>query len=207
MRSRLEFFDTIFLCGHSSLDYYATRKLIRPFDRVFTILREPIEIALSHVNYVLTRIKGDIEVRKIGPDTSEWLSLLGFDTLPPGLPPAMVQRLSTAILRSPALVKPNSMCFWLGGADAESAIGGLIGNDVEITTTEEYDNWLRHRWNVQTNTRLNRSDPFVSLETLRHEDIAYIQEITAEDKKLFSRVTTALSQAGRSFVTGQELIY
>jgi len=36
------FSDSIFLRGHIPLDYYADAQLIRPADRIFTIVRDPI---------------------------------------------------------------------------------------------------------------------------------------------------------------------
>ena len=65
----LRFFDQLFITGHSSLRYYTSHELIRPFDRVFTILRDPIQIAVSQINYVITRILADARARTFSPDT------------------------------------------------------------------------------------------------------------------------------------------
>ncbi len=98
-----KFSDSIFLCGHSGLNYYTSRAMIRPLDRVFTVVREPIEIALSHVNYILTRMKQDIVAGSIGPDTRAWLDILGMSALPPDMPPALVRKLCNSILYRPIL--------------------------------------------------------------------------------------------------------
>lgn len=87
----MKFSDSIFLCGHSSLGYYVSHALIRPIDRVFTIVRDPIEIAISHINYILTRITRDISIGNIGPDTREWMDILGLNTLPADMPPALIE--------------------------------------------------------------------------------------------------------------------
>lgn len=200
-----KFFDNIFLCGHSSLDYYVSRGLIRPIDRVFTIVRQPVEIVISHVNYILTRMTRDLAARKIGPDTKEWMDILGVSTLPGDMPPGLVQRLCNSIINSAQLMKPNSMCSWLGGADAESAIQQLVNYNVEITTVDEYSRWLQQCWAIKTDTRMNRSDSFVSLQSLTPADISRIQEIFAEDAKLYAIINLALDRSGSSSIRGEEL--
>ena len=53
----LPFSQSILVSGHVSLGYYAGRGLIRPVDRIFTVIRDPLEIAISAVNYLLTRLR------------------------------------------------------------------------------------------------------------------------------------------------------
>jgi hypothetical protein len=201
----LRFFDQIFVAGHNSLGYYASRGLIRPIDKVFTILRDPIQIAISQVNYVMTRLHGDLRTGKFGPDTREWLNVLDMESLPLSIPPAMVQNLCSAILRNRRIVQPNSMCFWLAGGDAEAAIGELADSGVEITTTENYNDWLQQNWGILTLTRLNRSDPFISTETISHQDLLYLQEAYSEDIRLYAKICQILQQSGKLSVSGKDL--
>ena len=51
----------------------------RPQDHVFTIMRDPLDIALSVVNYVLTRFAVNIEAGEPGPDTRDWLAVLRME--------------------------------------------------------------------------------------------------------------------------------
>lgn len=44
----------VFVTGHYDLQTLITRRVISPFNRVFTILREPSEIIISALNYYLT---------------------------------------------------------------------------------------------------------------------------------------------------------
>ena len=62
LATQIRFADRLYLCGHGGLNYYARNHLIRPTDQVFTIVRQPSDVILSQVNYVLTRFWLDAEV-------------------------------------------------------------------------------------------------------------------------------------------------
>ena len=157
MALNLRFFDRIFIGGHNSLSYYAAHDLIRPSDQVCTILRDPIQIAVSQVNYIITRLTADAKTGNYGPDAKAWMRVLNIGSLPEKLPSASVQALCTTILRNPGLVQPNSMCSWLGGTDAESALAQLAAHNVEITVTDHYNKWLHERWNIVSEDKI---EPF-----------------------------------------------
>ena len=79
---QLRFADCLYLCGHGGLDFYMDHHLIRPIDEIFTVVRNPLEIMVSQINYVLTRFSQDATKGEVGPDTREWLGLIGRDSLP-----------------------------------------------------------------------------------------------------------------------------
>lgn len=201
----IRFFDDLFVTGHNSLGYYTARRLIRPSDKVFTILRDPIQIAISQVNYVMTRLVESARTGTFSPDTREWMNFLNIDTLPFVIDPVTVQELCSRILRTKQITQPNSMCFWLGGNDAESAIEQLADADVEITTTENYEDWLRQVWGITTTTRLNRSETFTSADMMSHQDLSYVQEVYSEDIKLYRTIYQTLQQGGKLSVSGDTL--
>jgi hypothetical protein len=201
----IRFFNEVFIGGHNSLRYYASHDLIRPCDKAFTILRHPLEIAVSQVNYILTRLTADAQSGNFGPDSRDWLKVLGRNTLPPKLPSSSVQSLCTAILHNTSIVRPNSMCAWLGGDNADEAIEQLIKHDVETTVTYNYNEWLQQTWNITSTTRLNRSERFISIQTLTHQDLAYIQEVYAEDLKLYAQIHESLQRSERLSVSGDDL--
>ncbi len=97
------------------------------------------------------------------------------------------------------------MCDWLGGTDAASAMEQLMIYDVELTTVDHYSRWLQQEWAINTNSRLNQSEPFVSLESLDHETIFHIQRIYAEDIKLFVAINHALDRSDACSVGGEGL--
>jgi hypothetical protein len=199
------FFRQIFISGHSSLDYFSSRDLLRPQDQVFTVLRDPLGIAMSQVNYVMTRMTDDAASGNVGTDTRKWLDILGLESLPTNMTPACSKKLCSAILRLQQIVKPNSMCSWLGGTDAASAIDQMVASDIEVTVTPNYNTWIREKWNVTQETRHNQSKPFTSLGDLPYEDLDYVQMILSEDIKLYAAVERALERAATSSIVAEQL--
>jgi hypothetical protein len=201
----VRFFDRIFVTGHNSLRYYTSRNLVRPVDRVFTILRDPIQIAVSQVNYVMSRLTADARSNDFGPDTREWLNILHIDTIPLDMPTEMVERFCTTILHDTNIVQPNSMCLWLGGSDAETATNQLVEHDVEITIIENYREWLHRTWGVVSETQLNQSEKFISAETLNDQNLAHLRNVCSEDIKLYEAIFGVLQRTEKLSVSGDEL--
>jgi hypothetical protein len=201
----VRFFDQIFITGHNSLRYYTSRNLVRPVDKVFTILRDPIQIAVSQVNYIMSRLTSEARSKAHSPDTGEWLRILNLDMIPLDMPEEMVQSLCTTILHDTNIIQPNSMCSWLGGSDAETATNQLVEHDVEITIIENYKAWLRHTWGVVSETQMNRSEKFISVEMINDQDIAHIRKVYSEDLKLYGVVLRALQRNKKLSITGGEL--
>jgi hypothetical protein len=201
----LRFFDRLFVTGHNSLSYYTSRGLIRPSDKVFTILRDPIEIAVSQVNYVMTRLVADARAATFAPDTREWLNALGIDTMPSSISPPMEQRLCGEILRCKTITRPNSMCFWLGGDNADSALGQLVAHNVELTVMENYTTWLSREWGINSRTRLNRSETFITTEMMSDQELSGVREAYSEDVKLYATIHQTLQQSGKLSVSGGDL--
>ena len=202
----LAFSDAVFVRGHIPLDLYADAALIRPADRVFTIMRDPTDIALSQVNYILTKFQINIDAGVVERDTEEWLRALDLRELPPAVTPQFVEKYASQLLRNPEVVEPNSMCRWLGGGDAQAVIERLARHLVEVTDTAHYNPWLAERWGISANTRQNASTKFVSLDTLGPRELAYIQDLSPEDRTLYARVQHALDKTGKTGVYGEDIL-
>jgi hypothetical protein len=194
---RLHFADSIFVRDHISLEYYIGRGLIRPGDAVFTVVRNPLQIPLSQVNYILTRLSRNSHRAKIDPDTRSWLEVLGVDTIPEEPGGRAWRELAIRILRDRSLVPPNPMCHWLGGGTAEETIGRLETYSVEVTDTERYTAWLSERWGIDSSTRANASDTFLSLDSLGPRERSYMTELSQEDTKLYNIIRDCLSRSER----------
>jgi hypothetical protein len=112
------------------------------------------------------------------------------------------------VLQNIDIVRPNSICYWLGGADADAqtAIDGLVSQDVEVTNTACYNDWLAQSWNIHSRSRDNSSMKFFTAEILSREYRDYIRDISAEDLKLFRVVERSLERAARRSVRGRELL-
>lgn len=200
------FSDTICLRGHIGLDYYIKNELIRPSDSVFSIMRDPIEIALSAVNYVMTRIRRDFEQQRLDPDTKKWLNLLGIAAIPNQVNDDFAAQVCLKALYNQNIVIPNSMCHWLGGGNAQAVVERLAKQRVELTDTARYNSWLFDRWGISSATRQNESIKYMTVGTLKPAEREYLAEISGEDLKLYAALQRGLAASGRSSVTGHELL-
>jgi hypothetical protein len=201
----LRFTDTILLHGHIRLAAAINGGLVRPTDRIITVIRDPVEIILSNVNYVMTRILQDQEAGKEAPDTQAWRRTLAIDRLPPEMPEAVVARLVKTMLHDPSIAVPNSICYWLGNSDVQSAINRLVINDVEITDTKHYGAWLSERWDVVRAARANESRKFVTPAQIHADDLKFIESITAEDRELYTLLSKQIDASGKHSVFGRDI--
>jgi hypothetical protein len=203
----LRFAAGLYICGHAELPYYLDRDMIRPGDQVFTVIRKPADIVISQVNYVLTRFSLDIERGELGPDTADWLSLIGRDALPEAMSNDFVDTVVPLLLMHPQIVTPNTLCHWLGGAksDARGAFDAMARSDIEVVDVAHYEAWLAARWNIDSHSRDNASVSYISLDGLSPGQRDHIDQITQEDMKLYSAVVDALARTGKASVFAREL--
>lgn len=192
----LPFSDSIYVRGHVNLGYYESQGLIRPTDRVFTIMRDPIGIAISHINYILTRFRNDARLGRAALDTKGWLRVLGMPFEPEALEKMDAVELGRRILREDRIILKNPMCFWLGGGTADKVIDRLARHSAEVTNTECYESWLSSRWGIGRSERKNESVKFLSASSLPPEDIDYLHGISDQDQILFSQISDRLRQGG-----------
>jgi hypothetical protein len=198
--------DRLFVFGHMELGGYVDRAGIRPDDRVFTVLRDPIDLMVSQANYAIGRVRQDPVGQE--PDAAEYLCMLGLTHLPNPISIGELKELTHKALLNPTITKPNRACFFLGrGSKAEFAIAleNLIIHNVEITTTENYDRWLNERWGIGQSSHHNRSDPILPNSEARRTYGPALAAASAEDQKLYDLVSWALQQAGTASITGQDL--
>jgi len=201
-----KFSDTVFLRGHITLNFYLENKLARSSDRLFSIMRDPIQIAISNANYVTMRLRQDFERQRLEPDTKIWLKFLDIDTMPAELSDELATQICMKTLRNENIVAPNSMCHWLGGGNAQTVLERLAEHHVELTDTTRYSHWLRDRWGITSTTRENESIKFITEESLNPKDLNYLREISSEDLRLYAALQNALEEADRAWVNGPELL-
>jgi hypothetical protein len=202
----LAFADAVFVRGHIPLNLYVDADLIRPADQVFTIVRDPTEIALSQINYILTKFQLNIDAGVVDMDTAGWLDALELKELPPAVTPQFVDKYARKLLYNTDIVEPNSMCRWLGGGDTNTVVERLARHLVEVTDTAHYNAWLSDRWGISSKTRQNESTKFVSLSALGHQELGYVRELSPEDRKLYSRVQHTLAVSDKVSVSGEDIL-
>ncbi len=201
----LPLYDAIFVSGHTQLRFYAEQGLLRPSDRVFTVLRDPVDILISQLNYVLTRMTADSSSCSLGQDTREWLQMLGLEFPDDPTDPAWLERVATKAVRHPNIIPKNPICYWLGQWTAETALSLLRLNSVEITETSRFDLWMKQSWGVESGRRFNESRAFFTRNSLPPPLLDQIRNKVSEDWTLYARVAEALDRSGTSSINGRSL--
>ena len=196
------FVDAFFVRGHVPLHEYVNRKLIRPGDQIFTVVRDPIDIVISAVNYRLARFQADPLGEQT--DTRLWLADLGLTQFPAAAGTGELQGFAKRILRTPAVIPDNILCQMLGGGDSQSALAYIASCDIEITDVTRYGTWLQERWGAAS-LHYNQSHPFWMAATLDPEDRAVIETKTVEDRLLYAMLMKHLDATGQSFMAGGAL--
>jgi hypothetical protein len=201
-----KFSDSIYLRGHLRLNYYLENQLARSQDRVFSILRDPIEIAVSRVNYVIMRMRQDFDRQRVECDTQEWLEWLGIEAMPDELSDEFVAQVCRQAFHCPRIVFPNLICHWLGGGDAKAVLERLAQHGVELTDTARYHRWLVESWGVRNFTRQNVSSKVITVAGLNTDEQDYLRECYCEDLKVYAALQRGLNASGGSSINGSELL-
>jgi hypothetical protein len=194
--------DSIFVHGHVPLPWYIDKNLCRFGDRVFTVVRDPLDILISQVNYVLKRFLDHPTLSL--PDVKIWAEFLGIDSFDVDVPFEKFVEMGRRMLYDQRIVPPNYLCTYLGTGTAGSALEAACRSNIEITDIARYSEWLSQTWGLATR-RSNRSPRIVSLERLDKGDIAYLRSISHEDTVLHERILAALERSGTNSIHGTEL--
>jgi hypothetical protein len=202
--------DTLFVYGHIGLGWLMSQDLLRLQDDCFTVIRNPLEMILSQVNYILMRIFATDALR-MAPDVQQWLSILGLqrDTIDASMPKAL--SLARSVLRNKDLTPSNVMTRQLGVSasgtepNATSAMNNLILANIEITDTTRYDNWNQNKFGHSRATRMNKSISVLRSEDLSDDDRDYISSITAEDQELYNTILKLLDKSKSLSIRGGNL--
>jgi len=197
--------DSIFVHGHINLADHIAADIIRPTDRIFTVIRDPLAAAISQINYILTRFEQDMAAGQLRPDTREWSQIMDLGAAPERMSNAFVRRVTRAALRDATLTVPNALCRWLGAGGAQRVVERLASYDVEITDVERYNAWLRAAWEIDAATRWNESKKFISIQDLATDDLAHLNEITRDDQRLYRTVERILTAGDKLSLSGEDL--
>jgi hypothetical protein len=170
--------DHILVHGHIRLRWVINRKIARPGDRLFTVVREPSEGLLSQVNYMADALLRDPGGERT--DTKGWLNRVGV---------ADVVGWSATDVAAIAvrLIFKDTMCHFLGDGTADSALAAIRASNIEISDTSRYKQWAESSWGVPFTTRFNVSRKVV--EEMPQETVATACE---EDIKLHALIMQAM---------------
>ena len=200
------FHDRIFVHGHMELGHYIASAGLRSGDRIFTTIRDPLDLMLSQANYAVGRLCQDPTGRDA--DTAELLRWLDIPQLPNDISLRELKDLATRVLLDPRIAQPNRACSYLGRnmlGTYRVAMENIVVHNVEITTTRHYERWLAERWDIGESQRRNRSRTILTRNEGRLLYADVLTSAMAEDQKLYDVVTWSLAQTGAASVTGMEI--
>jgi hypothetical protein len=197
--------DSIFVHGHINLADHIDTGIIRPTDRAFTVIRDPLAAAISQINYILTRFEQDISTGQLRPDTRQWSQTMDLGAVPERVSDAFVRHVTHAALRDVTLTVPNALCRWLGDGGAQHVVERLASHDIEVTDVERYNAWLRAAWGIEATTRWNESKKFISIQDLATDDLGHLSEVTRDDQRLYRTVEGILTASGKLSLHGDDL--
>lgn len=205
LMSKLPERNEIVVMGHFALDGFLSRGLMRFGDVSFSVVREPISMALSVVNYALTLIELEPQDRPLVALGFIKAINLRMDTH--GLPADAEsrKRLALQLLRDPKVLPANNLCNFLGRGDAASAIELCATANIELTTVSRYEAWLQQRWGVGKSAHANESRKHLRFADLGADDLAYLHERTQEDRRFYDLVDGRLAATGQTSLFGAEL--
>jgi hypothetical protein len=195
-------FDTVFVHGHIFFDDFIRRVGTRWHDHIFTVVRDPLELAVSQANYSVGRLL--IDPRATRPDTREAMAALELETIPNPFPLEFARELAIRALMNPRIAQPNRICTYLGDGTAEKTVANLAIHNVEVTDMARYPAWIAERWGVTEPTRYNRSPPLLragDAEPFRDE----LMSRCAEDYVVYGKVKALLDARGQASVRGADL--
>jgi len=196
--------DSIFVRGHNTLEDYRQWRAIRFQDSVFAILRQPLDMIISQVNYALTRMFA--KALPVRPDTVAWRRR--FEVADAMVQPSKIEAASLArrILRDGGVVAPNTACHYLGDGTAAHAVENIVIHAIELTDFDHYDAWCRQRWGIDSRSRSNLSTGYVTLDDFAGDDRDYMALITAQDVQLYGLAQQAFTKRGGTSIIGGEIL-
>ncbi len=200
----LPFSDTVFLHGHVPLRVLLNAQLIRFSDAAFAVLRDPRDRVISQINYIITRFTQDKALAAV--DTRDWLRFINRATLDRAMASGNMGDLAAEILHRPELAQSNVICRFLGNGDIKTATEMCGLSNIELTTTEHYQDWLKSRWGIETTTRTNASKPMISFKQFGKAEQKKLDEINEDDRQLFDLVSAQIKSGGALSTRGQTLL-
>jgi hypothetical protein len=198
--------NDLFIHGHFRLEDYILFAGTRFSDKLYTIVRDPVEMVVSQINYIMTRLS--LDPNGTSPDTREFLNALQLEEFPLYGNDYEMMDLCIKILQDRNLTRSNLICEHLGSTrdlTAASAIRNIVIYNVEITNTTFYDHWMKQKWGRTSNTRHNKSEEFLSRDDALANFGNVISELIDLDMEIYDIVSFALENSGQLSLKGASL--
>jgi hypothetical protein len=201
----IEMSQTVYVHGATPLRALESWQAPRFEDEIFTILRDPVERAVAHVNTILERLfSADAAA---SPEILHWRRILDVAT-PRDPSPSLteLQRMAASIVTDRETFPFAPMVGFLGEGGHDQAAEAIVTRDVEVTDAARHAAWARARWDVAALEEDAAPPARLSFETLGAAAQAVLRDLLAEDQRLYRWVEARLTETGRLSLRGRELL-
>jgi hypothetical protein len=201
---KLQYSELLYVGGHKELNWYLKYNLYRYGDQLFAVVRHPHDIVISYINFIIGCFVSDPQLTRY--DTRDWAGVIGLNKMPDlSNRDNIIQIASTLLFTREAIIRPNFLATYLGHGTADSAFELMARTNIEITDVTRYNKWLSERWGIDSDTRMNRSVPFIAFDTFNPSEQDYIREICDQDMLLYSKIMASLNKKGIPYTYGAEI--
>lgn len=195
-------FNEVFIHGHTFFGEYIRRVGTRMHDRIFTVVRDPLDLMVSQANYNIGFLKSDPTGTR--PDTRQTMRNLGIETIPHPLSPELLRELALRALLDPRIAQPNRICAYLGDGKSDMTLNNLVVHNVEVTNMQRYSAWISDRWGIHSSFRHNESQAILTrADAVAHLDA--LQPQISEDQVVYDHIMKVLERTERTSARGAEL--
>ena len=191
--------------GHLKSSYVLHHNLNRETDSVFCVVREPFELIVSWINYILTAIGRSHGVAEPTDDIVGWRRALHIDA---NWSAASVSDLEpTFYLILERLIPNDPMCTYLGiEKTAESAVEMIHRLGIGIIQFGRVNAFLATR-NIVVSDHMNVSEKFFAVSKLSDAMRLAIRNKIPEDAKLWRFMAPALARSPAPLIESSHFAY
>ncbi|HVH73450.1 MAG TPA: DUF4214 domain-containing protein [Stellaceae bacterium] len=171
---------------HLQVKHVLDFALLRPQDHIYTLIREPVSLMISYINYALTRIDDFVGDANPAYGVSDMRRAIGFD-VNQGIGAQIDDQVFVGLLNN--YIPKNPACACLGANDAQGAFENIQTLGVKVYHISEMDLLLEeHGWSP---AHENVSRKYVTAESLSNTVMYQIHALSFEDFKLYERLKEA----------------
>lgn len=162
--------------GHVPLPKIMDMDLYRPGDVFFTVIRDPVKLAMSQVNYVTHMLVKGWDTPRDG-----WRAKLGECT-------GSSDEIARAVLHARGIVHENALCKFLGDGTPALAIDCVKASGIDVIDLPNLTAWLSAKWPDRKWPRLNTSPSYLDIAALSEADRRRLDAISQHDSALYDRL-------------------
>jgi hypothetical protein len=173
----------VYFGGHRRFEEILEQGLYRKGDVVFSSYRNPLDIAVSYINYIFTRIEAEPDSER--PDIQGWLRKMKLDVGRVQHDPAYALEVFARNKDFQSMTH-NIICRFLGNGTFASARANVEKYGIEMIPLKKLDDWLLEKWGVPKGDHANTSKKFLTNSQLPESVVKdYHKSIIKEDFQMF----------------------